>query len=99
MFRRPMNLVVRNSVATRKFTDYVHREYPHWTLMAYAFPVVYLGGWVFFLRMGSVWTKRSEYKKDLLRCWRRRLGTGYRWSDEFGPEIKSVYTNLPSRAE
>jgi hypothetical protein len=95
--RRALTVSTPQMGQFRRYIDYHHREYPLFKPIAYGAPAFFIAFWIVYLRQGSVWTKRSEYKKDLLRSWRRRLGTGYKW--DFGPELKTVFTNLPDRAE
>ena len=84
--------------SVRRYIDYHHHSYPVWGEAIFCILGYFLFCWVMFMRSSSVYTKRSEYKADYLRIWRRKLGKGYKWSDEWGPEKKTVFKNLPDRA-
>jgi hypothetical protein len=92
-------LASNSTVARRAYTEYDHRKYPALYQVVYGIPLYYSIMWFTLLLAGSVVTKRSEWKKDYLRYWRRRKGTGYKWGNDFGPEITNTFKNLPSRAE
>ncbi len=100
MLRRVLNtqpLMAQGSV--RRFTDYLHMQYPIWYNMSYLtwglWTILYIG----FMRTSSVFTARASYKEDNLRIWRRKLGKGYKWAEDWGPEVKTMFRNIPDRAE
>ena len=99
MFRRVAVPSTKRAVGTRAFTDYHHYPYPTMWSVAIGIPAIYFASYILFMRMGTIFTKRAEFKKDYLRIWRRKLGKGYKWSDEFGPQIENIYKNIPARAE
>jgi len=85
--------------ARRSYTDYEHRKYPVLYQVTWGLPIFYSVPWfVLFLGGSVIWKKRSEWKKDTLRYWHRKHGTGYKWGNDFGPEIKNVFKNIPSSA-
>jgi hypothetical protein len=93
----PVSKVSRAGQA-RQYTDYVHRKYPGYNLLL-AVPVWFTFQWWVMLTWNSNWFSSQDYKKDQLRSWKRRMGTGYGWSNDFGPEVTNIYKNLPSSAE
>ena len=104
MFRRSIQQQPRiastlgNSV--RAYTDYHHHKYPTMTNLVMLSNGGLLAAWLLFLSAGSMWfASNREWKSDVARSWKRQLGTGYRWSDEVGPMIETIYVNLPDRAE
>jgi hypothetical protein len=96
MFRRALKPCQSVTAAVRKYTDFQHFKYPVDPVWAYGVPLYYAFFFVIWFRMSTVFTKRGEYKNDYLRVWKRKLGTGYAWSDAWGPEIQTFYKNLPS---
>lgn len=96
MFRRVLTPSTKLSTAVRKYTDYHHFKYPVDPRYAYGVPLYFFFFFVIWFRMGTVFTKRGEYKNDYLRVWKRKMGTGYQWSDAWGPEIQTFYKNLPT---
>ena len=88
------------AVARRGYTDYHHHKFPYIPQFYWAQLVFICSTWLLFLSLGSVWWESNRaWKSDTLRSWRRLLGTGYRWSDEWGPQVDTIFTNLPTRAE
>lgn len=88
------------ATATRSYTDYTHHKYPNLVVVSHGTVGALLLMWIFGLSAGSMWwSSNRELKSDILRSWRRTLGTGYKWSDEWGPVIETIYTGLPDRAE
>jgi hypothetical protein len=88
------------TVARRGYIDYQHLKYPRIPQITVGVPAILFVFWVFWLSCGSIWWQSNrEWKGDPARGWRRMLGTGYKWSTEWGPAIESIYTNLPTRAE
>ncbi len=84
----------------RAYTDYTHHKYPNLAPVSYGTVGALLLMWIFSLSAGSMWwASNREWKSDVLRSWRRTLGTGYKWSDEWGPAIDNIYVGLPNRAE
>lgn len=83
----------------RCYTNYEHFKYPAWTNASLCVVGYFLVMWFVFVRIGSKYTTRSEYKNDYLRVWRRKLGTGYQWADAWGPQMDTVFKNLPDRVE
>ena len=83
-------------VARRCYTDYDHHKYPVLYQIVYGLPAMYLVIWFTMFFAGSAMVKRSEWKKDIMRSWRRRKGTGYKWGNDFGPEIKNAFKNIPT---
>ena len=89
----------RATVATRKYTDFHHRTYPTLPIITVFVPIVTVITWFAFICWGSVvYESNRLYKKNLLRSWKRRMGKGYKWSDEIGPEVKTFFKNLPTEA-
>lgn len=100
MFRRALQTPASKlAVAARPYTDYQHFKYPICGAIAYGIPAYFLFFWFIWVRMGTVFTKRNEYKKDYFRVWRRKLGSGYGWSEDFGPQKETLFKNLPSSVE
>jgi hypothetical protein len=99
MLRRSINsqlTAVTGSV--RRYTDYSHYDYPIWHGLSWLTFGLWFALYVGFMRTGSVYTKRSSWKEDNLRIWRRKLGKGYKWAEDWGPEVKTMFKNLPDRA-
>ena len=98
MLRRAFQSAPLKTAGTvRSYTDYTHFHYPVWygctALTASLWFALFIG----FMRSGSVYTKRASYKEDNLRIWRRKLGKGYKWAEDWGPEVKSLFKNVPDR--
>lgn len=104
MFRRALgsNACARLSMlakSSRNYTNYDHHKYPVYNTAVISIVGYFLAVWILFARLGSLLSYRSEYKKDYLRIWRRKLGTGYEWSDAWGPQMDTVFKNLPEAVE
>ncbi|KAG8347641.1 hypothetical protein TRVL_01533 [Trypanosoma vivax] len=104
MFRRLVGSGASGAVSTlrvtaRRYTNYDHFHYPADTKAVACVLGYFLVLWFIFMRVGSLFTMRSEYKKDLLRVWGRKLGTGYQWSDAWGPQIDTFFRNVPDSVE
>ncbi|KAH9581964.1 hypothetical protein LSM04_001698 [Trypanosoma melophagium] len=104
MFRRVLGpdvsrVVAKTSVSARRYTNYDHMKYPMDVQAVAAVLGYFLVMWLVFARIGSLYTRFSEYKTDYLRVWRRKLGTGYQWSDAWGPQMETLYRNVPDRVE
>jgi hypothetical protein len=85
--------------SARGYTDYTHFNYPVWTNCSVLLASLWISLYVGFLRAGTVYANRSSYKEDNLRIWRRKLGKGYKWAEDWGPEVKTIFKNLPDRVE
>jgi hypothetical protein len=86
--------------AVRSYTDYHHHQFPKLPIFVYGWPFFLGIAYLFWLSCGSIWWQSNrELKSDLARSWRRTCGTGYRWSTEWGPQINTIYKDLPSSAE
>lgn len=102
MLRRALGTNLGRQVAAvskRAYTDYHHIQYPVWKGAVLSIVGYFAVMWVIFFRMGTAITARSEYKNDYLRVWRRKLGTGYQWADAWGPEMDTIFKNLPEEVE
>lgn len=100
MFRRATSSTLSKSfVQRRAFTDYQHHHYPSVPAIAYGIPALFGVYWLIWMRIGSLQTKRSDYKKDLSRVWRRKLGSGYKWADEVPAKVTTFFKDLPSGAK
>ncbi|EAN97661.1 hypothetical protein C3747_40g893c [Trypanosoma cruzi] len=104
MFRRALGpqasrILARTSSSARCYTNYEHVKYPVDTQALACILGYFFVMWVLMARMGSLFSWRSEYKRDYLRVWRRKLGKGYKWSDEWGPKMDTVWKNVPDRVE
>lgn len=103
MFRRSLaaNKALTASLTknARCYTNYDHIKYPVHTTAVVSIVGYFITMWFIFVRQGSLFTARSEYKKDYLRVWRRKLGTGYDWADAWGPQIENMYKDLPEAVE
>eukprot|EP00744_Colponema_vietnamica_P001597 GILI01002634.1.p1 GENE.GILI01002634.1~~GILI01002634.1.p1 ORF type:complete len:100 (+),score=12.70 GILI01002634.1:34-333(+) len=84
---------------SRSYTDYHHIKYPVIYELALGVPAYWIMLYILFVRAGSMASNRNQYKEDIFRGWKRRLGTGYKWSTEWGAPIESYHKNLPSGAE
>jgi hypothetical protein len=85
---------------TRSYTDYHHHTYPQIKTITVGVPIGIMAYWFVFLFWGSnLYEKNRVYKKNLLRSWKRRMGTGYGWAEDFGPTKEHVFKNLPTSAE
>ncbi|CAD2214304.1 hypothetical protein AGDE_04875 [Angomonas deanei] len=104
MFRRALTPSVARKTgaltqSARSYTDYNHFKFPvYWTGVAMVVGY-FVTMWFVFVRQGTTLTARSEYKNDYLRVWRRKMGTGYQWSDAWGPQITTIFKDLPEVAE
>lgn len=86
--------------AQRSYIDIHHHSFPHLPLFTYGVPAFLGITWLFWLSCGSLlWKSNRDWKTNQSRGWKRLLGTGYKWSTEFGPMITTIYCNLPDRAE
>lgn len=80
----------------RNYTDYVHFKYPVSRVFVFGFMIYQVSMWFLHLSQGSVWWKKNrEWKRDVARTWTRRMGTGYKWSNDFGPELEHMFKNIP----
>lgn len=105
MLRRALSVNTARTLASRPtisrcYTNYQHIKYPiHWKACAWLigyFTVLWLG----YVRVGSIYTYRSKsYKYDYLNIWERKLGKGYQWADAWGPEMTTIFKNLPVAVE
>lgn len=86
-------------VSKRAYTNYDHMKYPVYKNAVVAILGYFVVMWFIFNRQGSAATKHAEFKQDYLRVWRRKLGTGYEWADAWGPQIDTMYRNLPDEVE
>ncbi|ORC93005.1 uncharacterized protein TM35_000023310 [Trypanosoma theileri] len=104
MFRRVIGpeasrALAKTTSSVRRYTNYDHMKYPM-DVQAVACVFGYiLVMWFVFARIGSLYTNFSSYKTDYLRVWRRKLGTGYQWADAWGPQMETLYRNVPDRVE
>ncbi|EAN78034.1 uncharacterized protein TEOVI_000878400 [Trypanosoma equiperdum] len=90
--------VARLSVPSRRYTNYDHLHYATDTKAVLCILGYFVALWFVMLRIGSLFSCRAKYKDDYLRVWRRKLGTGYQWSDAWGPQIDTFFRNVPDRA-
>ncbi|KAG5464000.1 hypothetical protein LSCM1_00179 [Leishmania martiniquensis] len=106
MFRRALGASAGRSlfstsaaVSRRSYTELTHMKFPVYYGAVGAVVGYFVVMWVVFLRMGSKSTARSEFKDDYLRVWRRKLGTGYQWADAWGPQMDTIFKELPEEVE
>ncbi|RNF26676.1 uncharacterized protein Tco025E_01074 [Trypanosoma conorhini] len=92
-------ILARTSSSVRCFTNYDHMKYPVDRQAFFCVLGYFLVMWMIMARTGSLFTKRSEYKREYFRVWVRKLGTGYQWSDAWGPQMDTVWKNVPDRVE
>ena len=89
--------------AFRAYTDYQSREYPRLWIAYFAIIGGALAGWfqLFAANSNLYECHRERHRATFQRLNQRTSSqaTGYTWSTEWGPEIKSAYVNLPSSAE
>ena len=102
--KAPARAVAPQGALTRRtYTDYAHREYPRLWLAYFCI----LGGtfvsWAVLFGANSNWFEchRERHRAVFQRMHQRvsSQATGYTWSSDWGPEIKSAYRNLPSDAQ
>ena len=102
MFRRGIRIAPlvkpQLGVAQRSYVDLTHHKFPYIPEFLFGWVGFLTVGWVFYLSCGTVWWEANRaWKTDIYtRSWKRHLGTGYKWADEWGPQVESIYTNLPS---
>ena len=96
MRRSVLSTKAQLSIAARSYTDYTHMKFPPNTVVVNLTLLYFVGLFCFYMRMGTLYTGREEYKHDYLRIWRRKLGTGYKWAEDWGPEVKTIFKDLPS---
>lgn len=104
MFRRAISANVPRALSTltrsnRAYTNYDHIKYPIYPKAVVSIVAYFVVMWFVLIRQGSLLTSTSAYKEDYLRVWRRKLGTGYQWADAWGPQIDTVFKNLPDSVE
>lgn len=97
ILRRP--LAPFRQALSRAYTDFHHVKYPIMYEYAIGVPLYWIFFYCMLVRAGSMYSGKSEYKHDTLRGWRRKLGTGYKWSTEWGAPLETFYKDLPSSAE
>eukprot|EP00758_Cryptobia_borreli_P016510 Tbor_TRINITY_DN6113_c1_g1::TRINITY_DN6113_c1_g1_i1::g.22736::m.22736 len=100
MFRRPLASIAKTPFA-RLYTDYHHMQYPVLNEIAIGVPLYFTCLYLFFFNSGQIsFRSPNDPRYDLFRVWKRKLGTGYKWSTEWPAEpIESVYKNLPSKVQ
>lgn len=106
MFRRALGVSagrrlssMATTSASRQYTELSHMKYPVHTNAVCMVVGYLLVMWMIFVATGSRMSIRSAYKDDYLRVWRRKLGTGYQWSDAWGPQKDTIFKNLPEEVE
>ncbi|KAG5488573.1 hypothetical protein JIQ42_00181 [Leishmania sp. Namibia] len=106
MFRRALGASSGRSLSSasaavsyRRYTELSHMKFPVYYSAVGAVAGYFVVMWIVFLRMGSKSTARSEFKDDYLRVWRRKLGTGYQWADAWGPQMDTIFKDLPEEVE
>ncbi|KAG5490049.1 hypothetical protein JKF63_00168 [Porcisia hertigi] len=106
MFRRALGASsvrglssVPAAVSRRSYTELTHMKFPVYSGAVFTVLGYFVVMWVVYLRMGTKYTARSEFKDDYLRVWRRKLGTGYKWADAWGPQMDTLYKDLPEEVE
>ena len=89
--------------AVRAYTDYQHREYPRLWIAYFGIIGGTLACWFqLFAANSNLWECHRERHRATFQRMHQRISsqsTGYTWSTDFGPEIKSAFVNLPSSAE
>lgn len=106
MFRRALGATADRSlssgsaaVSRRSYTELTHMKFPVYYGAVGVVLSYFVVTWLIFIRMGSKQSYRSEYKNDYLRVWRRKLGTGYQWADAWGPQVDTLFKDLPEEVE
>jgi hypothetical protein len=99
MMRRAVAALPRKPL-TRSYTDYHHFDFPEYTPISYGVPLYWAGLYAFFVYCGMVGNAETDYRGGVFNCWKRKLGTGYQWSDAWPAEgLTTIHKNLPSSAE
>ncbi|KEG09195.1 hypothetical protein DQ04_05631000 [Trypanosoma grayi] len=91
--------LAKTSSTARCYTNFDHIKYPYHTQGVCCVLGYFLVMWVIFARMGSLFSMRASYKHDYLSVWHRKLGTGYQWADAWGPQMDTMWRNVPDRVE
>ncbi|KPA80105.1 putative mitochondrial hypothetical protein [Leptomonas pyrrhocoris] len=87
------------SVSRRSYTELSHMKYPVYYNAVGCVAGYFAVMWVVFCHMGAQESSRGQYKHDYLRVWRRKLGTGYQWADAWGPQMDTLFKDLPEEVE
>lgn len=87
------------AVSRRSYTELTHMKYPVYTNAACCVVGYFTVMWFVFCNMGARETSRGQYKHDYLRVWRRKLGTGYQWADAWGPQMDTLFKDLPEEVQ
>lgn len=106
MFRRALATSATRSatsaaaaVSRRSYTELSHMKYPVYYNAVGCVVGYFAVMWIVFCRMGTRESARGEYKHDYLRVWRRKLGTGYQWADAWGPQMDTLFKDLPEEVQ